>query len=301
MKYEEYEEGCSRAQIALLGPGRAGKTSTAYAVSQLGRTLGIESEEGVHAARGYIKAENLEIELITKRVKDPKSGRLVPVLPDQEPPIQERLKEIIERAFSEKWDFVVVDSLTDLAGRFEDQYARKTGVTNQQDWYKIIAGMKDFVRTLKRGDFHLITTCIAAPPRDGSMVEISPSLPGQLRETLLPMFQSICLLSYDKKKKQRKLVVNDPARGICDRFHSFGDVKEVDITDDPRFGIEGLIKGALGAEVKESPKETVEEVKEQVSVPVEDNHGEPVPVPETHDGNGEPKVKKARRAKRVIY
>ena len=133
------------------------------------------------------------------------------------------------------------------------------------------------------------------------MVEISPSLPGQLRETLLPMFQSICLLSYDKKKKQRKLVVNDPARGICDRFHSFGDVKEVDITDDPRFGIEGLIKGALGAEVKESPKETVEEVKEQVSVPVEDNHGEPVPVPETHDGNGDPKVKKARRAKRVIY
>tara|TARA_Y100000310_G_scaffold326154_1_gene390668 strand:+ start:39 stop:947 length:909 start_codon:yes stop_codon:yes gene_type:complete len=301
MKYEEYEAGCSQAQIALLGPGRAGKTTLAYSVTHLGKTLGIESEEGVHAARDYICSENLEIELISKRVKDPKTGRMVPSLPEDEMPIGERLKELIEIAFSSPWDFVVVDSLTDIAGRFEDQYARKTGSTNQQDWYKIISGMKDFVRTLKRGNFHLVATCIAAPPRDGSMIEISPALPGQLRETLLPMFQSICLVGYNKKTKQRRLVVNDPARGLCDRFHSYGDAQEVDITDVPKDGIEGLILGATARAKEIEETGTKEEVPE--SIPVEDHHGKPVPIPETHDENGDPKPKakkKVRRAHRVV-
>ena len=242
--------------------------------------MGIESEEGVHAARDYICADNLEIELISKRTKDAKTGRMVPCLPEDEMPIGERLKELISIAFSSKWDFVVVDSLTDIAGRFEDQYARKTGVTNQQDWYKIISGMKDFVRTLKRGNFHLIATCIAAPPREGSMIEISPALPGQLRETLLPMFQSICLVGYNKKTKQRRLVVNDPARGLCDRFHSFGEAQEVDITDSPKDGIEGLILGAT-ARAREVKKAGIMEEAVQKDTQPENQSAQGASVPPT--------------------
>jgi hypothetical protein len=289
MKYEEYAKGNKYAQIVLLGPGRAGKTVTAYSVSHLGKTLGIESEEGVHAAERYLKQENLEIELVTKRVKDPKTGHMIPCLPENEMPIKKRLDEIVEIAFSSKWDFVVVDSLTEIAGRFEDQYARKATIT-QQDWGRIISGMQDFVRTMKRGSFHLIMTCIAAPPREGSLIDISPSLPGKLRETLLPMFQSICLVTYDKKTKKRLLVVNDPARGLCDRFHSFGqDVNAVDITDNPRSGIEGLIMGAMGAPM-ENEVATNDLVEEQVEAP------DQLPQLDTVEP---PKVKKARRAKRV--
>lgn len=258
MKYSEYEVGKKYAQIALLGPGRAGKTCCAYSVSQLGKTLGIESEEGVHAAREYINPANLEIELISKRTKNPETGEYRPCRPEDEMSIAERLKEIIEIAFSSKWDFVVVDSLTDIAGRFEDQYARKESI-KIQDWGRIISGMKDFVRTMKRGEFNLIMTCIAAPPRENSLIDVSPSLPGQLRETLLPMFQSICMVYYDKKLKQRQLIVNDPALGLCDRYHSFGkEVRAVDITDDPRGAIEGLILGAQGSPVE---LEGVEEIK----------------------------------------
>jgi hypothetical protein len=101
------------------------------------------------------------------------------------------------------------------------------------------------------------------------------------------MFQSICLVSYDKKTKQRRLVVNDPARGLCDRFHSYGNAQEVDITDSPRAGIEGLI---LGATVRAREIEEARSEEEQEVVPVEDHHEDPKPKAK----------KKVRRAHRVV-
>lgn len=238
MKMAEYMEALSRAQIAILGPGRAGKTSLAYSVSQLGKTLGIESEEGVQSAIEYINADNLEIETVTRKIKDA-SGRWVPM--KEQPSIRERLDNLVKIAYTGGYEFVVVDSLTDIAGHFVDEYARQSGMVSQADWFKLIAGIKKFVRDLKNGDFHLITTCISSPPKEKSLIEVAPSLPGSLREDLLPMFQSIILLTYDKKNKTRKLVVNDPGRGVCDRFHAFGDVMEVDITGDPGGAMKTMI------------------------------------------------------------
>jgi hypothetical protein len=170
---------------------------------------------------------------------------------EKRPPIRERLKEIIQKAYSGGYEFVIADSLTDIAGHFENEYARKSGQVAQGDWYKIIEGMKTFVHDLKNGDFHLIVTCIAAPPKEGSLIEIAPSLPGQLREQMLPMFQSIVLVTYDKKQKRHKLVVNDPARGLCDRFHSFGeDTYDVDITKNPLKAVRTMINAAEGVEVE---------------------------------------------------
>lgn len=246
MRFEEFEESCSNAQIVVLGPGRAGKTVFAYSVSHLGKTLGIESEEGVHAARGFIKSPNLEIETVAKKEKDPKTGRWVTLPIERQPPIRDRLRELVQKAYAGGYRYVVVDSLTDVAGRFEDEYARKTGNVAQGDWYKIIEGMKTFVRDLKNGNFHLICTCIAAPPKEGALVDIAPSLPGQLREQMLPMFQSIVLITYDRKTRERKLVVDDPGRGICDRFHSFGDFREVDITGKPLDAVKAMIGAAEG-------------------------------------------------------
>jgi hypothetical protein len=66
------------------------------------------------------------------------------------------------------------------------------------------------------------------------------------------MFQSIVLLSYDKKSRQRKLVVNDPARGLCDRFHSFGtEAVEVDIEGSPLPAVRRMIEAAEGEGVKD--------------------------------------------------
>lgn len=249
MRFEEFLEECSRAQIVVLGPQRAGKTSLVYSVSHLGKTLGIEAEEGVHAAADYINADNLEIETFTKKVK--KDGRWIPLPPDKQPPTRERTAQLVMKAYTGGYDFVVVDSLTEVAGKFENEFARK-GMPEQRDWYKIIEGMKMFVDDLKNGNFHLLCTCIAAPPKEGSMIEISPSLPGQLREQMLGKFQSIVLMSYNKKEKKRMLVVNDPARGLCDRFHSFGDAYAVDVTHKPLEAVKTLIEGATGGAAKKS-------------------------------------------------
>jgi hypothetical protein len=255
VRFDEYMEGCSRAQVILMGPGRAGKTTLAYSVSHLGKTLGIESEEGVHAARDYINVKNLDIETVAKRVKDPKTGRWVALPPES---------QLVLKAFTGGYKYVVVDSLTDIAGRFEDEYARKTGTTSQQDWYKLVEGMKTFVRDLKNGPFHMIATCIAGAPKPGALIEISPSLPGQLRDQMAPMFQSIVLLTYDKKSKRRMLVVEDPVRGLCDRFHAFGEMSEVDVTERPLEVIQALMEAPEKEAVAEEEKQVVEEVRSPV-------------------------------------
>jgi hypothetical protein len=237
--------GCSRAQIVVLGPGRAGKTSLLYSASHYGKTLAIESEEGAHSAAKFVNAKNLEIETLAKRVKDPKTGVWKALPPEQQPPVRERLKELTLKAFTGGYDIVLVDSLTDIASKFEEEYARKSGTVDQREWFKLIEGMKTFVHDLKNGNFHLVASCIAAPPKEGSLVEISPSLPGQLREQMCPMFQSIVLVRYRKKDQRCMLVVNDRALGVCDRFHSFGDgTQEVDITDRPRWAIETMLNAA---------------------------------------------------------
>jgi len=259
-------KGCSRAQIAVIGPGRAGKTSLLYSASHCGKTLAIESEEGAHSAARFVNAKNLEIETLAKRVKDPKTGVWKALPPDQQPPVRERLKELTMKAFTGGYEIVIVDGLTDIASKFEEEYARKTGTVDQREWFKLIEGMKTFVHDLKNGNFHLVASCIAAPPKEGSLIEISPSLPGQLREQMLPMFQSICLVKYQKKDQRCMLVVNDRALGVCDRFHSFGeDTQQVDITDRPRWAIETMINAAknFGNDEVEGGAQTVETVVTQ--------------------------------------
>lgn len=258
VRFDEYMADCNRSQVIILGPGRAGKTTLAYSVTQMGKTLAIESEEGLQSARNYIEGKNLEIETIAKKVKNSR-GRWESLPFDKQPPIKERLKELVLKAFSGGYQYVIVDSLTDVAGKFEDEYARQ-GVPHQNDWYKITEGVKSFVRDLKNGPFNLIMTCIAGAPKEGSLIEISPALPGQLRETIAPMFQSIVLLKYDKKDAKWKLVVNNPALGVCDRFHSFGNVKEVDITGKPQWAIQTLMNGPQnmqkeGGQVQEQSEE----------------------------------------------
>jgi hypothetical protein len=245
VRYDEYLSGCSRAQIAVIGPGRAGKTSLLYSASHCGKTLAIESEEGAHSAARFVNAKNLEIETLAKRVKNPKTRVWEALPPEQQPPVRERLKELTMKAFTGGYEIVIVDGLTDIASKFEEEYARKTGTVDQREWFKLIEGMKTFVHDLKNGNFHLVASCIAAPPKEGSLVEISPSLPGQLREQMLPMFQSIVLVKYQKKDQRCMLVVNDRALGVCDRFHSFGEgVQQVDITDRPKWAIETMINAA---------------------------------------------------------
>ena len=254
MNFDEYMEGCSRAQMIVLGPGRVGKTSFVYSATHTGKTLGIEAEEGVHSAKDYIMGKNLEIEPLAKRVKNLKSGKWESLPPEKQPPIRERLKELVVKAFTGGYKNVIVDSLTDVAGRFEDEYAR-TGVPHQNDWYKITEGIKSFVRDLKNGPFNLLVTCIAQPPKEGALIGLSAALPGSLRDAIPPMFQSIVLIRYDKKERRHKLVVNDPGLGVCDRFKSFGEERDVDITNRPLWAMRTMIEAPQRAA---NPREEVD-------------------------------------------
>jgi hypothetical protein len=273
MNFLDYMSSCNRAQVILLGPQRSGKTVLAYSVSNLGKTLGIEAEEGVHAAKDYVKASNLDIETLVKKVKNLKTGQWESMPPEKRPPIRERLKEIILKAYTGGYKYVVLDSLTATMAHFEDEYARSVGVVDLRDWGRIIEGGRSLVHDLLNGTFNLIVTCIAGAPKEGSLLEISPVLPGSLRESIVPSFNTIALLYYAKKDKRRKLVVNDPSLGCLDRFHAFGDVREVDIEGRPAEVIKTImeaptkVRNESSAEAEEGGPEESVVVSRPVVVP----------------------------------
>jgi hypothetical protein len=161
-------------KVFLKGPSGGGKTYLAAQATHLWRTLYIDVEGGLFSAFKAIKKENIEVRLV--REPDPKD-------------FFEKLGDAVCEAESGKYECVVVDSLTEIAGRMEDDYAAKssTGKVEFGSWYELQERLRRMCRRLKDLNCNVIVTNLTKPVGDKAETQFEPVFPGQ-SATVIPSF-----------------------------------------------------------------------------------------------------------------
>lgn len=174
MNFDEYLAKWTFLKVFLKGPSGSGKTYLAAQITHLFKTLYIDVEGGLFSAFPAVKKENIEVRLI--REPDPKE-------------FFEKLGDAVGEAESGKYEAVVVDSLTEISGRMEDEYASKssTGKVEFGSWYELQERLRRMCRRLKDLNCHVVVTNLTKPSGDKAETQFEPVFPGQ-SSTVIPSF-----------------------------------------------------------------------------------------------------------------
>lgn len=221
MKWDEYVKGMAHVKLFLKGRPRCGKTYLAASATKLGRTLYVEVEGGLISAHHVVDKENLEIEFIP--ITDPEL-------------FTKKLDTVMSRIMTEKFDWVVIDSFTEIIGHLESQYTRSDGET--KDWMTIIEKAKKLGRFLRDGDFNCIITCLMDS-------NFEPVLPGKA-STIIPSFYNTTAMIETRTfngQEARVLVSSGmAAHAIGDRFNILEPFEIID-KDHPEKVLQKLLTG----------------------------------------------------------
>jgi hypothetical protein len=212
----EYLSKHAFVKAFVKGPPGEGKTVLASQVTHLWKTLYIDAEGGVVSAIPFMNRDNLTVQII--REQDPSQFFL-------------RLQEAMDEAESGRYEAVVVDSLTEIASRMEDDYAIK-GETGFDKWSGLLERMKRFARRLRDMKCHVIATGITKPvARDDSGSTYEPAISGQASAFVPSYFDVVGLM----RKKATKSIVEyyfattgPSAFQIRDRWRALAPEERVD-------------------------------------------------------------------------
>ena len=188
MDLGEYLSAHTFVKAFVKGPSGEGKTVLAAQVTHLWKTLYIDAEGGVVSAIPFINRENVTVRII--REQDPSQ-------------FFTRLQEAMDEAESGHYEAIVVDSLTEIASRMEDDYAIR-GETGFDKWSGLLERMKRFARRLRDMSCHVIATGITKPigkEDSGSVYE--PAIAGQASAFVPSYFDVVGLV----RKKATKSIV----------------------------------------------------------------------------------------------
>lgn len=178
----------------VKGPTGTGKTFLAAGVTHLWRTLYIDVEGGLFSAWPTVRKENIEVRLI----REPESVDFFG-----------RLAEAVSEAESGKYEAVVLDSLTEIAGRMEDDYAMKstTGKVEFGDWFDMLGRIKRLCRRLRDCQCHTVVTSLTKPTKqEGGDAIFEPALSGQAAAIVPSMFDTVGLCRKVTAKGQSSYV-----------------------------------------------------------------------------------------------
>ena len=165
----------------VKGPTGNGKTFVAASATHMWKTLYIDVEGGLFSAFPTVKKKNIEVRLI--RESEPAD-------------FFQRLADAVGEAESGKYECVVLDSLTEIAGRMEDDYAQKssTGKVEFGDWFDMLGRIKRMCRRLRDVRCHTIVTSLTKPTgKEEATAIYEPALSGQAAAIVPSMFDTVML------------------------------------------------------------------------------------------------------------
>lgn len=220
VSFDEYLSQHSLVKCLLKGPPGDGKTFAAAGASQIWKTLFIDVEGGLLSAKDIVDRGNLTVRTI--RESDPKR-------------FFEELSLAIGQAMSGEFECVVVDSISEISGRMEDEYATasKDGRVDIKDWFLLTDRVKRFSRLLRDFPIHTIVTTLTKPTgkEDDGKTIFEPILPGQTAAIVPSFFDIIGLMRKrpGKNGNDYYLVTEGPSLfQVRDRTRTLGSEEKVD-------------------------------------------------------------------------
>ena len=133
-----------------------------------------------------------------------------------------KLGACMGEAMSGEYEAVVVDSISEISGRMEDEYASKgDGKLELQDWFKMTDRVKKFSRMLRDLPCHTIVTALTKPTgKEDASAIFEPCLPGQTA-AIVPGFFDLVGLIRKGAAKNYLLATDGPSiYQVKDRSHA---------------------------------------------------------------------------------
>lgn len=217
--FDDYMTENAFIKAFIKGPSGTGKTYLASAISHLGKTLYIAAEGGLVSARDVVNKGNIVI----ADVKDSDPNKFF-----------DNVGEALGEAMSDAYECVVVDSMTEVGGKMEDQYAQGTdGKVTIQDWFLLIGRMKKFAKHLRDMPKHTVVTAITKPTgkEDDPKAIYEPILPGQSAAVVPSFFDLVGMMKKNLGTKGLEvsvLTAGPSMFGVRDRTGSLGVDEKVD-------------------------------------------------------------------------
>jgi hypothetical protein len=149
------------------------------------------------SASGVVKRDNLVIRL----VKDTDNAKFF-----------ENTADAMDEAERGGYECVVFDSITEVAGRMEDEYSAqsKTGKIEFGDWFVLIERVKRLARRLRDLKCHTIVTSLTKPTgKEDATTIFEPILPGQSSAVVPSFFDIIGLMRKGLAKSVEYFVAVD--------------------------------------------------------------------------------------------
>jgi hypothetical protein len=241
MRFEDYLEQYQHIKAFIKGPTGIGKTYFAASISQACKTLYVDVEGGLLSAVGVVKGPNVTVRLI-KEI-DHRA-------------FFNRLSDIMAEAMSGQYQAVVIDSIGEIAGRMEDEYASKDekGTVDIKSWFILTERVKRFSRLLRDLPCHTIVTCLTKPTgKDDGKTIFEPILPGQTAAVVPSFFDIVGLLrkGAGKTGNEYYLVTNGISLfQVRDRTHTL-DPEERVTQDKPHLVWDKVLTGMAKLTQKE--------------------------------------------------
>jgi hypothetical protein len=218
-EWSDYISTYSHIKAFVKGPPGGGKTYLSASITQVCKTLFVDVEGGLISAHPIINTQNLTLRCI--RETDAKS-------------FFGRLTDAVNEAMSGQYEALVIDSLTEIVGRMEDEYssASKNGKLEFGDWYVLMDRVKKFGRLLRDMKAHVIVTSLTKPTKQEDSTSIfEPVLPGQSCAVVPSFFDIVGLLrrGTGKSAAAYSLVTDGPSiYQVRDRTHTLAADEVID-------------------------------------------------------------------------
>ncbi len=249
-----------RVSAFIKGAPGDGKTFLAAATSAIWETYYIDVEGGLFSAAPAVHSDHLEVDYI----QEPDSKQFFIKVGDA----LSKAEGLVQQ---KKINCIVFDSLTELAGRMEADYAQQSanGKVEFGEWYQLLDRLRRMVRRLKDIPCHVIVTAITKPQGGEGTKIFEPILPGQSSSVIPSFFDVVGLMRKVSNKGKQSYVFSSGGPALYqvrDRYRALA--ADEPVTEEEPWRV--WEKLAAGVE-KLSGK------KDPVLIPVEEQTETPAP------------------------
>lgn len=202
-----------KIKMNIYGPSGVGKTRLALGIAKHAKTFLIFSEKSETSIQSYPEFERIEPNLEFAEVES-----------------WEQTKAAFDYVSENqaKYEWVIVDSLTDVNKRIKDEIEEnaKDEVMSQRQWGQVTSRMERFIRFVRDLKVNVLFVCLASSEKNEMTGEVRlyPSLTGRLKEEM-PAYLDINGYMYTVEDRnnpgtvQRGIqFVNTPRAIAKDRF-----------------------------------------------------------------------------------